>query len=96
MLPGLVINGMDSGFCILATSKQHCASADVGHLLKQANLLLDRRGTRTVLRVGTAIADLRTGRSHTLPQQEGGLGFRCQVLECWRARQESNPRPPGS
>ena len=43
MLPGLVINGMDSGFCILATSKQHYASADVGHLLKQANLLLDRR-----------------------------------------------------
>lgn len=29
----------------------HYASADVGHLLKQANLLLNRRGTRTLLRV---------------------------------------------
>jgi len=29
----------------------HYASADVGHLLKQANLVLNRSGTRTVLRV---------------------------------------------
>ena len=29
----------------------HYASADVGRLLKQANLILDRSGTRTVLRV---------------------------------------------
>ena len=29
----------------------HYASADVGHLIKQANLILDRRGTCTVLRV---------------------------------------------
>jgi integrase len=53
----------------------HYASADVGHLLKQANLLLDRRGTRTVLRVGTASADPRTGRSHTVPQQERSTWF---------------------
>ena len=29
----------------------HCATADIGRLLKQANLILDRRGTCTVLRV---------------------------------------------
>jgi len=34
----------------------HYASADVGHLLKQANRLLDRSGTRTVLRVGSGRA----------------------------------------
>ena len=101
----------------------HYASADVGHLLKQANLVLSRSGTQTVLR-------LADGRSHhvvgvqrnrrapgfahqvhesrrdardrwitgstKVPQQEGGLGFRCQVLDFWRARQDSNPRPPGS
>jgi integrase len=53
----------------------HYASADVGRLLKQANLLLDRSGTRTVLRVGTASADLRTGRSHRVPQQERRTWF---------------------
>src|SRR5207247_7658784 len=41
----------------------HYASADVGRLLKQANLLLDRRGTRTVLRV----ADSERGRAETNP-----------------------------
>jgi integrase len=29
----------------------HYASADVGHLIKQANLVLDRRGTCTILRI---------------------------------------------
>jgi hypothetical protein len=47
----------------------HYASADVGRLLKQANLLLGRRGTRTLLR----IADSQRGRvvksSHRVPQQ---------------------------
>src|ERR1700687_2889449 len=47
----------------------HYASADVGHLLKQANLLLDRSGTRTLLR----LADSQRGRvdkgSHRVPQQ---------------------------
>jgi integrase len=38
----------------------HYASADVGHLLKLANRLLDRSGTRTVLRVGTGGPGLRT------------------------------------
>jgi hypothetical protein len=32
----------------------------------------------------------------TVPQQGEGLGFRRQVLENWRARQDLNPRPPGS
>src|SRR5437016_14554364 len=41
----------------------HYASADVGRLLTQANLLLDRRGTRTVLRV----ADSEGGRAETDP-----------------------------
>jgi integrase len=47
----------------------HYASADVGRLLKQANLLLNRSGTRTLLRV----ADGQRGRvdksSHRVPQQ---------------------------
>jgi integrase len=53
----------------------HYASADVGRLLKQANLLLDRGGTRTVLRVGTACAELPTRRSHTVLQQERRTWF---------------------
>ena len=53
----------------------HYASADVGHLLTQANLLLDRSGTRTVLRVGTAYTKLRGGRSHKVPQQERRTWF---------------------
>ena len=32
----------------------HYASADVGRLLKQANLILNRQETRTVLRVAIA------------------------------------------
>ena len=38
----------------------HYASADVGHLLKQTNRLLDRSGTRTVLRVGSGSAKCGT------------------------------------
>ena len=101
----------------------HYASADVGHLLKQANLVLNRSGTQTVLRVADGHSSQTVGvqqgpratgfarqvresqrthrdrwisRSTEVPQQEGGPGFRCQVLDFWRARQESNPRPPGS
>jgi integrase len=106
----------------------HYASADVGHLLKQANLLLDRSGTRTVLRVADDLREQMDARFHTVPQRgrrgpgfapqvlefnlarrdrwikgptrvpqrRGGPGFRFQALEKWRARQESNPRPPGS
>jgi hypothetical protein len=32
----------------------HYGSADVGHLIKQANLILERRGTCTVMRVAYA------------------------------------------
>jgi Phage integrase family len=101
----------------------HYASADVGHLLKQANLVRNRSGTQTVLRVAdghigqTVGVQRRPGesgfarqvhesrradqdrwitRSTEVPQQRGGPGFRCQVLDFWRARQDSNPRPPGS
>jgi hypothetical protein len=48
----------------------HYASADVGRLLNQANLLLKRSGTQTVLRVGDGCCEP----VHTLarvPQQEG-------------------------
>jgi hypothetical protein len=59
----------------------HYASADVGRLLKQANLLLNRSGTQTVLRVG----DSSRQRARTIvriPQQEGGRpGFARQVHE---------------
>ncbi len=105
----------------------HYASADVGHLLKQANRLLDRSGTRTVLRVGSGRAgpgtevqqrptskggglgsarqalELSRGRkelwirgSTRVPQQLRALGFAFQAFEKWRARQDLNPRPPGS
>ncbi len=101
----------------------HYASADVGRLLKQANLILNRSGTQTVLRVADgqsrqiagvtqegrrsdfarqvhesrrAAADRWITRSTAVPQQEGRLGDRCQVFDFWRARQDSNPRPPGS
>ena len=101
----------------------HYASADVGHLLKQANLVLNRSGTQTVLRVADGNSRRIVGaqpqrgvpgfarqvhesprvgrdrwitRSTEVPQKTGEPGFRCQVLEFWRARQDSNPRPPGS
>jgi hypothetical protein len=105
----------------------HFASADVGRLLKEANLVVNRSGTQTLLR----IAEGCRGRTQTalyVPRPEGGgpglarqvdeslrvaqdrwtiastavqqglrrLGFPCQVFEFWRARQELNPRPPGS
>jgi integrase len=105
----------------------HYASADVGRLLDQANLVLNRTGTRTLLRVaddhhGAApvgghvpaperggsgfarqVPDTRrvaqerwiTG-STAVPQRLGRPGFQCQVFELWRARQDLNPRPPGS
>jgi integrase len=101
----------------------HYASADVGHLLKQANLVLKRRGTQTVLRVSDGHVSRLVGVQRNLggsgfarqvyesqrtckdrwitgstevPQKAGGPGFECQVLDFWRARQDSNPRPPGS
>jgi len=101
----------------------HYASADVGHLLKQANLVLNRGGTQTVLRVaddqsrhvvglqrnrggsglarqvhesGKSARDRWITGSTKVPQRGGGSGFRFQVLDFWRARQDSNPRPPGS
>jgi hypothetical protein len=46
----------------------HYASADVGHLLKQANLLLDRSGTRTVLRVADSQLGRVDKRSHRVQQ----------------------------
>jgi len=49
----------------------HYASADVGRLLKQANLLLNRQETRTVLRVAIAGApSLWIKGPATVPQQE--------------------------
>jgi integrase len=97
----------------------HYVSADVGHLLKQANLVLNRRGTQTVLRLGehhqirrVGVQQKRgesgfAGQVHDapqvgrdrwitgpteVPQQTRGPGFPCQVLDFWRARQDSNPR----
>ncbi len=86
----------------------HYASADVGRLLKQANLILNRSGTQTVLCVADghrreiaqvqqegrgpglarqvhespgAAADRWITHSTAVPQQEGRLGFRCQVFD---------------
>ena len=101
----------------------HYASADVGRLLKQANLIINRSGTQTVLRLADGHSRQIAGvqqqrgvsgfarqvhesqrgardpwitRSTRVPQRLGGPGFRCQVFEIWRARQDLNPRPPGS
>jgi len=48
----------------------HYASADIGHLLKQANLLLDRSGTRTVLRIADGQRGHGDGRSHRVTRQD--------------------------
>ena len=58
----------------------HYASADVGHLLKQANLILNRSGTQTVLRV----ADGHSRQIAGVQQQRGGSGFARQVHESRR------------
>jgi integrase len=53
----------------------HYASADVGHLLKQANLLLDRSGTRTLLRVANGQRGRGHARSHRVPQHDRRTWF---------------------
>jgi len=53
----------------------HYASADVGHLLKQANLLLERSGTRTLLRVADGQSRRGVERSHRVPQQQRRTWF---------------------
>ena len=58
----------------------HYASADVGRLLKQANLVLNRSGTQTVLRV----ADGRRSEIVGLQPRRGGPGFARQVHESRR------------
>jgi integrase len=65
----------------------HYASADVGRLLKQANLTLSRGGTRTVLRV----ADANQRSSHDasrVTQQEGTSGSAHQLHECRRVAKD--------
>jgi hypothetical protein len=53
----------------------HYASADVGYLLKQANLLLARRGTRTLLRVAEGQSGRGVEKSHRVPQQQRRTWF---------------------
>ena len=60
------------------------ASADVGHLLKQANLVLDRSGTQTVLRVADGYLRQIVG----VPQRRGGSGFGRQVHESVRSARD--------
>jgi len=47
----------------------HYASADVGRLLQQANLLLDRSGTRTLLRAADSQRRRVDKSFHRVPQQ---------------------------
>lgn len=60
----------------------HYASADVGRLLKLANLVLDRQESRTVLRVASgwpiepAAERLWITGPAAVPQQRTGLGSR--------------------
>jgi hypothetical protein len=102
----------------------HYASADVGRLLKHANLLLDRSGTRALLRVADSQRGCMDKSSHskqrgpgfagqvlefccvradlwirgptTVPQHEGGLGFRCRVPLKSGAPGESSSGNPSS
>ena len=60
----------------------HYASADVGHLLKQANLVLNRSGTQTVLRVADGYAQRTVG----VQPRRGGSGFARQVHESGSTR----------
>ena len=53
----------------------HYASADVGRLLKEANLLLNRSGTQTVLRVAHGAGALAHEGSHSSTPWNGGPGF---------------------
>jgi hypothetical protein len=56
----------------------HYASADVGRLLEQANLILNRDETRTVLRVANAGAGLCIPAE--VPQQEKRAHLRLVIL----------------
>jgi integrase len=76
----------------------HYASADVGRLLKQANLLVNRSGTQTVIRIGGAAQE----RAATVTLLRGGLGFRGQVAEStntawnrWTTRSTEVPQTAG-
>src|SRR6266567_2247295 len=60
----------------------HYASADVGHLLKQANRLLDRSGTRTVLRVGSGRAGPGTEVQQSPTAKEEDLVLHAKPLNC--------------
>ena len=64
----------------------HYASADVGRLLKQANLLLNRSGTQTVLRVAEYCRGGAQTSGRVPPQEEGGPGSARQIVESPRAR----------
>ena len=58
----------------------HYASADVGRLLKQANLILNREETRTVLRVANAGRRLWIKGPAKVPQQEKRANLRLVTL----------------
>lgn len=47
----------------------HYASPDVGRLLAQANLIVDRSGTRTLLRIAEGQRECADKNSHRFPQQ---------------------------
>jgi hypothetical protein len=47
----------------------HYASPDVGHLLAQANLIVDRSGTRTLLRIAEGQCGRVNKRPHRVQQQ---------------------------
>jgi hypothetical protein len=47
----------------------HYASPDVGRLLAQANLIVDRSGTPTLLRIAEGRRRYLDKRSHRVPQQ---------------------------
>jgi len=79
-LIGILIAFGVSSFSLLGAlparkSSDDSLKHDIGHLLKQTNLLLDRRGTRTVLRVANGQGGRRDERSHRVPRQQRRTWF---------------------
>jgi Phage integrase family len=69
------------------------ASADVGRLIKQANLVLNREGTCSVLRIAKGPARQRWIKGPAALETTSLSA--CNPLNV-SARQDLNPRPPGS
>ena len=69
------------------------ASPDIKRLLALSNRVLERLRTITIVRVANGGAEdpgLWINGRAPVAQPEKGLGFGCQVVEIWRARQDES------